>query len=161
MKTPFGEYGRCSWITPLTVPCSTYIYFSEDVRATLVDLPIYIGSIPTEHIDTFDQTLKDSLRRIVKEGIDMSRMAMVINRDERQVALLFRLFVTASNTLMLLQLRSKLESAKGDTFSMSIINDFLYGPEDGSEIEPSLDEFSQMEALREWSSQQWTDLLQK
>jgi hypothetical protein len=64
---------------------STYIYFSEDVRATLVDLPIYVGSIPTAHIDTFDQKLKDSLSRIAREGIDMTRMAMVINRDERQV----------------------------------------------------------------------------
>ena len=27
-----------------------------------------------------------SLRRIAKEGIDMHRMAMVINRDERQVS---------------------------------------------------------------------------
>jgi hypothetical protein len=33
-----------------------------------------------------------------KEGLDMERMAMVINRDERQ-------------------LRSKIESSKGDTFS--------------------------------------------
>jgi hypothetical protein len=65
--------------------CSTYIYFTENVRTTLVDLPIYVGSVPTEHLDTFDEKLKESLMRIVKEGIDMDRMLMVINRDERQV----------------------------------------------------------------------------
>jgi len=64
---------------------STYIYFSEETRATRVSLPIYIGSVPTAHLDAFDEKLKDSLKRIVKEGIDMERMRMVINRDERQV----------------------------------------------------------------------------
>lgn len=69
----------------LTNALSTYIYFAEETRATALYLPIYIGSIPTEHIDDFDSKLKASLRRIVSEGIDMERMAMVINRDERQV----------------------------------------------------------------------------
>ena len=65
---------------------STYIYFAESVRATLVDLEIYVGSVPSEHLDTFDEKLKASLERIVKEGVDMERMLMVINRDERQVS---------------------------------------------------------------------------
>lgn len=64
---------------------STYIYFAEEVRANKVDLPIYIGSVPTELLEGFDQKLKTSLKRIVSEGIDMERMAMIINRDERQV----------------------------------------------------------------------------
>ena len=67
---------------------STYIYFSEDTRATYVDLPVYIGSVPTEHLDTFDEKLKSSLKRITDEGFDMDRMAMVIGRDERQVGYL-------------------------------------------------------------------------
>ena len=71
---------------PLThLQFSSYIYFSEESRATLCDLPIYVGSVPTEHLDTFDTKLKASFQRIAKEGIDMERMAMVINRDERQV----------------------------------------------------------------------------
>jgi hypothetical protein len=50
-----------------------------------VNLPIYIGSVPAEHLDTFNERLKASLQRIVVDGIDMQRMCMVINRDERQV----------------------------------------------------------------------------
>ena len=65
---------------------STYIYFAEDTRATAISLPIYVGSVPTEHLNDFDSKLKVSLRRIVSEGIDMERMVMVINRDERQVS---------------------------------------------------------------------------
>lgn len=52
-------------------------------------MPIYVGSVSTENLDTFDQKLKASFQRIVNEGIDMERMAMVINRDERQVRLNF------------------------------------------------------------------------
>ncbi|KAF9069136.1 Metalloenzyme, LuxS/M16 peptidase-like protein [Rhodocollybia butyracea] len=123
-------------------PLCTYIYFSEDTRSTRVSLPIYVGSVPTEHLDTFDQKLKASLQRIVKEGIDMERMAMVISREERQ-------------------LRSKLESAKGDTFSGTIITDHIYGAEDGSELGPSMAEFDTYAAVKKWTNKQWTDLLQK
>ncbi|KAJ7254026.1 Metalloenzyme, LuxS/M16 peptidase-like protein [Mycena haematopus] len=105
-------------------------------------LPIYVGSVPTELLDEFDSKLKASLRRIVVEGIDMERMAMVINRDERQ-------------------LRSKLESSKGDAFSSTVITDFLYGAEDGSELEASMDEINQFAEVRKWTNKQWTDLLQK
>ena len=64
---------------------STYIYFGEDSRATLCDLPVYIGSVPTEHLESMPDKLKASLTRICDEGIDMERMEMIINRDERQV----------------------------------------------------------------------------
>lgn len=66
-------------------PCSSYIYFGEETRANHVDLPIYVGSIPAEHLDGFNEKLKASFERIITEGVDMDRMAMVLNRDERQV----------------------------------------------------------------------------
>jgi hypothetical protein len=66
-------------------PYSSYIYFEEDTRATRVNLPVYISSVPTEHLDSFNEKFKDSLKRIATTGMDMQRMAMVINRDERQV----------------------------------------------------------------------------
>ncbi|KAH0838376.1 Metalloenzyme, LuxS/M16 peptidase-like protein [Lanmaoa asiatica] len=121
-------------------PLCSYIYFSEDTRATMVDLPIYIGSVPAEYLDTFAAKLSTSFCRIITEGIDMSRMSMVINRDERQ-------------------LRSKLESAKGDTFSGTIITDFLYGAADGSDLRGALDEIKYYNILRTWSNSQWTELL--
>ncbi|KAG6888680.1 hypothetical protein C0995_006670 [Termitomyces sp. Mi166 len=123
-------------------PFCGYIYFGEDTCATQVDLAIYIGSVPTEHLDNFDAKLRNSFQRIIKEGIDMERMAMVLNREERQ-------------------LRSKLESSKGDTFSGSIITDFLYGAADGSDLKDSMDDIKQFDDLRSWSSESWTSLLQK
>ena len=121
---------------------STYIYFYEAERATRGDLAIYVGSVPVAHIASFPDKLRASLARIVEEGLDMRRMAMVINRDERQ-------------------LRSMVESSKGDAFSSTIITDFLYGKEDGSELFQSLNEMDRYEVLRKWSSERWADLLKK
>ncbi|KXN89943.1 hypothetical protein AN958_04947 [Leucoagaricus sp. SymC.cos] len=144
-----GMYLTSSATAPLTKeyvetdsPLCTYIYFGEDARATRVSLPIYIGSIPTEHLNDFDARFKKSLQKIVEGGIDMSRMQMVINRDERQ-------------------LRSKLESAKGDTFSGAVISDFLYGAADGSDLKGTMDDINQYAELRTWDGKHWTDLLQK
>ncbi|KAH9950492.1 Metalloenzyme, LuxS/M16 peptidase-like protein [Amylocystis lapponica] len=144
-----GTYLTSSPVAPLNKeyveiesPLCTYIYFSEDTRATYVDLPVYVGSVPTELLDTFDEMLKASLKRIADQGIDMERMSMVINRDERQ-------------------LRSKVETSKGDIFSGTVIADFLYGSEDGSELGASLDEISQYAELRNWLSNQWADLLRR
>lgn len=87
----YGFFSLCMYANVRYSPSfhSTYIYFGEDTRATYVDLPVYVGSVPVEYIDTFDEKLKASLQRVVDEGIDMKRMAMVINRDERQVILDF------------------------------------------------------------------------
>lgn len=52
----------------------------------MVDMPVYIGSVPVEELDNFDQKLAASFRRIADDGIDMTRINMVINRDERQVS---------------------------------------------------------------------------
>jgi Zn-dependent M16 (insulinase) family peptidase len=123
-------------------PLCTYIYIGEDNRATLSDLLIYVGSVPTEHLDTFDAKLHESFRRIIKDGVDLNRMKMVIDRDERQ-------------------LRSKVEADGGDAFSSTMIGNFLYGRLDGSQIEEALDEIKLYNLLRTWSSKQWTELIEK
>ncbi|KAF8640945.1 hypothetical protein AX17_000592 [Amanita inopinata Kibby_2008] len=144
-----GMYLTSSAVAPLNKeyvetdsPLCTYIYFGEETRASRVNLPVYISSVPTEHLDHFNERFRRSLERIAMEGIDMQRIGMVINRDERQ-------------------LRSKLESAKGDTFSGTIITDFLYGAVDGSELKSSMDEINQYAELRQWTNQQWTELLRR
>ena len=87
LNPPSGQLSRIMLTANYSTPRSTFIYFGEDIRATLTDLYVYIGSVPTEHLDSLDLKLKESLRRIVKEGIDLERMTRVINREERQVRL--------------------------------------------------------------------------
>ena len=138
---------------------STFIYIWEDARATNSDITIYVGSVPTEHLDTFDVKLHESFRRIVKEGVHMDRMSMVIDREERQV--LFRPRMLFATFLIDPKFRSKLESDGGDAFSATMIDDFLYGRLDGSQIEEALDEIKLHSTLRTWSNTQWTNLIQK
>jgi hypothetical protein len=139
--------------------CSTFIYVGEESRATLSDLMIYVGSVPTEHLNTFDVKLHESFRRIVREGIHVDRMSMVIDREERQVfsppLMVFAKFLTGP------KFRSRLESDGGDLFSTTMIADFLYGRLDGSQIEEALDEIRLYNTLRTWSNTQWTSLIQK
>jgi hypothetical protein len=138
--------------------CSTYIYLGAETRATLSDLLIYVGSVPTEHLDTFDTKLHESFCRIITDGVDLNRMKMVIDRDERQV--FFRSIVVSTFSDKF-QLRSKVEADGGDTFTPTMIANFLYGPLDGSQIEEALDEIKLYNTLRTWSSKQWGDLIEK
>ena len=123
-------------------PPSTHISFYGDDKATRGDLAIYVRSVPVEHLPSFPGKLRASLARIAEEGMDMGRMAMVISRDERQ-------------------LRSRIESFKGNTFGETVITDFLYGKEDGSDLPQALNDIGNYEVLRKWPSSQWTDLLKK
>ena len=88
LNLPFGNVSHSTTsFSNLTINLySTYIDFGQIPRATAVDLLIHIGSVPTGELLSFNEKLQMSLQRIVKEGIDMDRMAMVINRDERQVS---------------------------------------------------------------------------
>jgi hypothetical protein len=54
-----------------------------------------------------------------------------------------------------------MESDGGDAFSSAMIANFLYGREDGSQIEESLDEVKQFNVLRRWSRKQWSDIIDK
>jgi hypothetical protein len=42
-----------------------------------------------------------------------------------------------------------------------MIDDFLYGAQDGFDIEACMDDFTRYATLKKWSSGQWTDLLNK
>lgn len=139
--------------------CSTYIYFGEETRATLCDLVVYVGSVPTVHLDSFDAKLHESFRRISKEGVDLDRMSMVIDRAERQVYL--SLVQTVCELLINYKLRSKVESDGGDAFSSAMIVDFLYGRSDGSQLEEAIDDIKQYNVLRTWSRKQWSDIIDK
>lgn len=89
----------------------------------------------------------------------MDRMSKVINRDERQV--ICHSGILSLSLILSIQFRNRLESAKGDEFSSTVIADFIYGPEDGSELQVSMDDMKFYTEVRKWTSSQWTDLLQK
>jgi hypothetical protein len=64
---------------------------------------IWASSVPTEHLDAFDAKFHESLRRIAKEGVDLNRMRMLIDRDERQVFFHYGTVLTFSNSFQVAQ----------------------------------------------------------
>ncbi|KAG8964007.1 hypothetical protein FRC03_002291 [Tulasnella sp. 419] len=123
-------------------PVSTFINFWNTIRASFVALEIYFASVPIEHLSTLDEKLRKSLQNFAKEGIDMERMRILLKRER-------------------LKLMNKLEAEGGDVFTLSVIEDIMYGAKDGSELEPAMAEMKRFAELETWTSQQWTDLLTK
>ena len=70
---------------PILTVHNSHISFYMKVYVTNVNLEVRIASVPIKYLDTFNEKLSTSLKLIVENGIDMQRMAMIINRDERQV----------------------------------------------------------------------------
>ncbi|KDQ20880.1 hypothetical protein BOTBODRAFT_26896 [Botryobasidium botryosum FD-172 SS1] len=144
-----GTYLTDSPVSPLTreyveisSPLCARVYFSQDICASFCGLDVEIDSVPTEHLETIDERLKGSLKRIVEKGIDMERMRVVLKTGR-------------------LKLSSELESNGGDRFYLDVIRDFLYGREDGKELQASMWELGYYDALDGWSSGQWADILRK
>lgn len=48
-------------------------------------LSVYLSSVPASNLSTIDATFKASLARIAKEGLDMKRMKMIIERQRLQL----------------------------------------------------------------------------
>ncbi|KAF8307697.1 hypothetical protein DL93DRAFT_2064630 [Clavulina sp. PMI_390] len=144
-----GIYLTDTSVAPLTKeyveiaePLCTWIGFYENTRASFIELAVYFGSVPTEQIDGLSAKFKESLQRIIKEGVDMERMALVLKKDR-------------------LKVRISLESQGGDFFSGHVISDFLYGSRDGKELDPAMAEIARYEELGKWTSAQWANLLEK
>lgn len=123
-------------------PLCTDAYIGSSDKAGASLLSAYFSSVPTEKLDGLDQQLVDLLAGIVKEGIDMDRMKMVIKRDK-------------------LKALSRLETRPADSFADLLITDFLYGSRTGEDLHKALEDMKRYDELLSWTSERWTDLLQK
>lgn len=70
----------------LTFDFSTYIYFIDNVRAGYSAIEVYLGGVPADELDGMYTKLVDALKKVAKEGIDMSRMSTIITRDKLRVS---------------------------------------------------------------------------
>ncbi|EST04590.1 Peptidase M16, C-terminal domain protein [Kalmanozyma brasiliensis GHG001] len=123
-------------------PLCTDAYFGSTDKAGATLLSAYFSSVPSDQLDRLDQQLIDLLAGIVKEGIDMDRMQMVIKRDKLKVL-------------------SQLETKPADSFADLLITDFLYGNLSGQDLHKALQDMKRYDELLTWTSDQWTELLQK
>lgn len=123
-------------------PLCTDAYIGASDKAGASLLSAYFSSVPSDQLDRLDQQLIDLLAGIVKEGVDMDRMRMVIKRDKLKVL-------------------SQLETKPADSFADLLITDFLYGNRDGQDLHTALEDMKRYDQLLTWTSEQWTELLQK
>lgn len=65
-------------------PWATNLGFASTDYSTSV-LQLALSSVPTAKLDTVGEAVKDTLRRVLKSGIDMERMTMILNREQRKV----------------------------------------------------------------------------
>lgn len=122
-------------------PLCTDVYISTTDKAGASTIEAYFSSVPTEHIEKLDSKLVDEvLTSVVQKGIDMERIKMLIRRER-------------------VKLLNLLETKPGDAFSDVIINDFLYGTDDGGDLQKAMDEMRRFDVLDSWSSEQWVKLL--
>jgi Zn-dependent M16 (insulinase) family peptidase len=123
-------------------PLCTDIYMANEDKAGHTTLSAYFSSVPTEKLDTLDRELVTLLEKIRSEGIDMTRIALVLKRDR-------------------LKLLASLETKPADSFADAIIADMLYGRRDGADLEAALDDMTRFDQLSAWSAEQWAALLDK
>lgn len=89
-----GIYLTDTAVAPLTKeyveipsPLCTYVGFYENTRASFIELAVYFGSVPVEHIDSLDNKFKKSLQKIIEEGLDMERMKLVLKKERVKVSI--------------------------------------------------------------------------
>jgi Zn-dependent M16 (insulinase) family peptidase len=122
---------------PLTTNISLY------TREQLPDtISVYFESVPVENLDSVEDQLMDVFRKVVKEGFDMERMAIVIRALKNRFLL-------------------SVEQAPANAISPKLVNEALYGSLDGRTLSEDLNDLSYFDKLAEWSSSDWASLLQK
>lgn len=105
-------------------------------------LTVYLSSVPTEHLATFDTQFKTYLARIASEGFDMTRMAMIIERQR-------------------LALLESIETDAAEVMSSTILADALFGDDEGSDLGPSMKTMSYYKLIDQYKSEDWSALLKK
>ncbi|GAA5896610.1 Sdd3p [Sporobolomyces salmoneus] len=143
-----GQYLTDSAVSPLykefveieDPACTDISFYSSTADPTV--LTVYLSSVPSEQLDTLPKKFKETLARISKEGIDMSRMATVLERQK-------------------LSLLNSMETDGADVLSDVVVADAAYGASDGSDLAKSMKVMADYKVLEGWTAEQWASLLNK
>ncbi|CAO3682474.1 unnamed protein product [Umbelopsis vinacea] len=102
-----------------------------------------IANVPEEELDEFVPMFFDALNRVIEEeSIDMDRMKTIILREK-------------------LKLLNNIETNSHFSAAITCIGDFLYGKEDGSDLEAACQDLKYLDQLLKYSSDDWVRLLEK
>ncbi|CEQ38714.1 SPOSA6832_00180, partial [Sporobolomyces salmonicolor] len=129
-----GQYLTDSAVSPLykefveieEPACTDISFYSSTADPTI--LTVYLSSVPAEQLNTLPQKFKDALARIAKEGIDMTRMTTILERQK-------------------LQLLNSMETDAAEVLSDVVVADAVYGAADGKDLQTSLRVMSDYKTL--------------
>ncbi|WWC88419.1 uncharacterized protein L201_003330 [Kwoniella dendrophila CBS 6074] len=122
--------------------CTSISFYSSD-RVNHNELQVDISDVPSKHLQSIGDKLKDKLAKTVQEeGIDMERMGRVLRRDKRK-------------------LLDYMESRATDVLADAVIGDFLYGDRDGKDLPVAFEDLKDYEVLESWKAEDWISLLDK
>ncbi|BEI83257.1 hypothetical protein CcaverHIS002_0311250 [Cutaneotrichosporon cavernicola] len=145
-----GSYLTYSATSPLqkefieiVEPYATSVYLYGESRVNAGEHVVMFGDVPTKHLNELPKLFFDKLKRIVKEeGIDMTRMASILRRERRAML-------------------NRMETSVSSVLADVVIQDFLYGNEDGKDLPEAFDELKDFTILESWTAEQWAALLDK
>lgn len=142
-------------------PACTDIDFASSTQDPTT-ITAYLSSVPAERLATLDRDFKSALAKFARQGIDMSRMAAIIERQ--RLRLLENVETDGAEVMANTVIAgARICCAAGRT--ACVLNnphaDALFGKDDGSELQPALDDIQLYAAVATWSADQWIDLLLK
>ncbi|KAJ2964301.1 hypothetical protein NQZ79_g838 [Umbelopsis isabellina] len=115
-------------------------HITDQLRSVLT---CNITNVPEEELDEFVPMFFDTLKNVIEsEGIDMNRMETIIVRDK-------------------LKLLNNIETNSHFSAAITCIGDFLYGKEDGSDLEKACQDLKYLDQLLKYNNEDWTRLLEK
>ena len=105
-------------------------------------LSVNFESVPVENLDTLEEKLFDVFRKVAKGGIDMERMATVVETQKNRSIL-------------------SVEQSPSSLFSSKLINEALYGSLNGETLKEGVKDLMSYDDLSKWTSEQWVSLLKR
>ena len=126
--------------------------------APAVQMRINISSV--EHFETCDENLVNAFRCVANVGIDMKKMSVIIRKAGHAVSGSDCQSLSGPDQYFP-QLCDYPDACARKKFLDAVTDDFLYGPDDGTELEASVDEVRYYTEVQNWSSQEWIALLKK
>lgn len=113
------------------------VYFSTEMRPDIV-IQFFLSSVATHALAQVESRFFEILRETAEKELDMGYIMDCINRERRQVK-----FYAESS---------------GNSFTDSIIKDFLFGKRDGSTLR-TLETLREYDELKTWTDPQWRGFL--
>lgn len=122
--------------------CTDITFYSNDGETTVMSA--YLSSVPTEHLSSIGPKLLSAIKRVAEDdGVDMSRMGMVVERAR-------------------LRSLNQMETDASDALASGLVSDFLYGDRAGEDLRTGIEkEMERYDQLKRWTGERWASELKK